>query len=142
MAQLHKSVATLRIFGDSLAPEEVSRVLGCEPTRSEFKGQVIRGPKTGRERIAKTGSWRLETTDREPEDLDSQIAELLAKTTQDIKVWESLSNRFEIDLFCGFFMNESNEGLSISPESLAALGKRGITLSLDIYGPDEKQTTA
>lgn len=142
MAQLHKSVATLRIFGDSLTPEEVSRVLGCEPTRSEYKGKIIRGPQTGRERIAKTGAWRLETTDREPEDLDSQISELLTKTTQDIKVWKSLSDKFEIDLFCGFFLSESNEGLSISPESLVALGKRGITLSLDIYGPDEKQTTA
>lgn len=118
-------------------PEEVSEVLGCEPTRGEFKGQVIRRHKAGRERIAKTGSWLLEATVREPEDLDSQISELLAKTIQDIKVWGSLSGKFKIDLFCGFFMGESNEGVSISPESLVALGKRGITLSLDIYGPEK-----
>ena len=131
----NKSVATLRFFGETLIPEEVSRALECEPTRSEFKGQVIWDPKTERERIAKTGSWRLEATDRLPENLESQISELLTKTTEDIKIWESLSGQFETDLFCGFFMNKSNEEFSISPESLEALGKRGIILSLDIYVP-------
>jgi hypothetical protein len=31
-------------------------------------------------------------------------------------------------------MNESNEGVEISARSLAALGERGITIGLDIYG--------
>jgi len=44
--------------------------------------------------------------------------------------------RFEVDIFCGLFMGSSNEGLSLSPRTLSALGQCGIELGLDIYGPD------
>jgi hypothetical protein len=82
--------------------------------------------------------WRLEETDQEPENIDAQITELLNQLSRDISVWNSISAEFEIDLFCGLFMEESNEGMEISPISLKSLGERGIVLSLDIYdGNDE-----
>ena len=52
-----------------LVPDEITRILRCEPTSAEFKGQVIRS-KTGRDRIARTGSWYLEVSHRTPDDLD------------------------------------------------------------------------
>jgi len=58
------SAAGLRIIGDDVVPEEITRVLGCEPTSTTVKGQVIRGKKTGQERIARTGSWHLDVPDR------------------------------------------------------------------------------
>jgi hypothetical protein len=79
--------------------------------------------------------WRLEATDREPEDLDGQIAELLSRLTPSLDVWRELCGRYQIDLFCGFFMRETNEGLEVSAESMAKLGQRGIVLGLDIYSP-------
>ena len=135
MAHLHLSVATLRIVSDDLVPERITKLLGCEPTDSQTKGQIIRGHKTGRERVTKIGMWRLKATDCEPEDLDKQVAELLGKLTQDLSIWASLSKQFAIDLFCGLFMEESNEGVEVSAETLMALGQRGIVLGLDIYGP-------
>jgi len=77
--------------------------------------------------------WRLSAMDREPEDLDAQIGDLLSKLTDDLTVWTSIAERYRVDLFCGLFMREGNEGLSITPESLAALGLRRIELGLDIY---------
>lgn len=138
MAQLHHSVATLRIFGDDLLPEEITELLGCEPTESYAKGQIVRASKTCREYVKQKGMWRLEATDREPEDLDQQVAELLGKLTDDLNVWISLSEQFSLDLFCGLFMEKNNEGVSISAESLLALGQRRIELGLDIYGPDQE----
>ena len=138
MAHLQRSVATLRIIGDDLKPEKVTELLGCEPTASQTKGQKVRGHKTGREIVMRTGMWRLEATDCEPEDLDKQVAELLTKLTQDLSIWASLSDQFAIDLFCGLFMEESNEGVSISADTLLALGQRGIVLALDIYGPTQE----
>lgn len=35
-------------------------------------------------------------------------------------------------------MHQGNEGLSTTPESLAALGLRRIELGLDIYGSDDQ----
>jgi hypothetical protein len=83
------------------------------------------------------GMWRLVASKREPEDLDGQIAELLSKLTDDLDVWASIARTYQLDLFCGLFMGGSNEGLSISPETMAALGLRHIELGLDIYGGDE-----
>lgn len=137
MAQLDRSVATLRIGGDDLKPAEITTVLGCSASKQQIKGEVTVGKVSGRSYVAKTGMWRLESKDATPEDIDGQISEILSKLTTDQKAWEQLSSQYMLDLFCGLFMKVSNEGLSISSESLKALGTRGIGLSLDIYGPDD-----
>lgn len=77
----------------------------------------------------------------EPENLDGQIEEILGKLTDNLVVWSKISEQFEVDFFCGLFMGGSNEGLSLSPRTLAALGERGIELGLDIYAPDEETKT-
>ncbi|WP_313317254.1 DUF4279 domain-containing protein [Stenotrophomonas sp.] len=132
MGAINHSVATLRLFGDDLAPDEISALLGAGPTVSYRKGQELVGSKTGVVRIAKTGSWRLSATRREPEDLEAQIFEILEQLTQDLNVWESLA-RFQPDLFCGLFMGSSNDGLPLSAKALLFLGQRGVALELDIY---------
>ena len=135
MAQLHQSVATLRISGEDLDPDRITELLGCAPTYAARKGDVLTSPASGLSRTVKAGMWRLEATDREPEDLNGQIAELLGRLTASLDVWRTLSGRYRIDLFCGFFMRETNEGLEVSAESLVALGQRGIVLGMDIYSP-------
>jgi hypothetical protein len=137
MGPVQRSVATLRISGDDLDPADITRLLGCPPTFAQTKGERIVRRNTGAVRVARAGMWRLCAADREPEDLDGQIAEVLSKLTDDVSVWSAISERYKLDLFCGLFMNESNEGLSISPLSLSALGLRHIELGLDIYDGDD-----
>ncbi len=45
MAHLYRTVASLRIGGDDLDPDEVSALLCCQPTAGYRKGQVVRGPR-------------------------------------------------------------------------------------------------
>ena len=137
MGPFEYSQATLRIFGDSLVPEVVSGLLGCEPTASERKGEQIIGSRTGTMRVARTGHWRLQATRTEPEDLPGQIDELLGKLTDDMRAWAAIRETCRIDLFVGLFMNSGNNGLSVSPMHLLALGKRGIELGLDVYDQSE-----
>ena len=56
-----RSNASLRIFGDELNPDEISRSLGVPSTYSEKKGDVIVGKVSKQQRIAKTGRWSIET---------------------------------------------------------------------------------
>ena len=65
--------------------------------------------------------------------LDGQIIEILGRLNKDPEVWASLAARFRMDLFCGLFMANSNEGLTLSPEALLALGTRHIELALCLY---------
>ncbi len=97
-------------MGDDLVPDEISRLLGCPPTKSQAQGKVVRDQKTGRDYTKKFGMWRLAAADREPENLNEQVAELLSLVTQDLAVWSKLRRRFEIDLFCGLFMEQTNGG--------------------------------
>lgn len=136
MACLERAVAALRIFGDTLVPEEITAMLGAEPTTAYSKGTQSTSAASGRIVVRKSGRWSLNAEDREPDDFDAQVMELLGQLTANPSVWSELTRRFEIDLFCGWFMGSSNEGVEISPEVLMALGSRGIHLSLDIYGPD------
>jgi hypothetical protein len=81
--------------------------------------------------------WSLEAEARQPGDLDSQIKEILSGITDDPETWSKLHARFSIDLFCGLFMKESNEGEGLTPEAMALLVSRLIPIGLDIYGPDD-----
>ena len=130
---VNHSVATLRILGDDLLPDEISLLLGSSPTESYKKGDELLGRSTGTIRVVPTGRWSLSATRQEPEDLEVQIFELLDQLSSDLSVWQSISSRFKVDLFCGIFMGSRNEGLPLSSRALLALGKRGISLGLDIY---------
>jgi hypothetical protein len=136
MATIANAKATLRIMGDNLIPEEVTKVLGSTPTEAQYKGQILVGTNTGTSRVAKSGMWRLRAAETTPGDLDAQVRELIDQLTDDSTVWDNLASRFEIDLYCGWFMEKENEGIGISADTLKELGARSIHLSLDIYAGD------
>jgi hypothetical protein len=133
MGALKESAASLRFFGDDLDPDEITALLGANPTVGVRKGAAWKTSR-GREIIARTGSWRLSVPRREPGDLDAQIAEILAVLSDDLSVWAKLTSRYSADFFCGLFLQEGNEGLTLNAETLKALGLRGLPLDLDIYG--------
>lgn len=137
MGELHKTAASLRFFGDDLDPEELTRRLGRAPTVGVRKGGIWLTSR-GAEKTAHRGQWRVTVERRSPGDLDGQVAELLSPLSTDLAVWNDLTSRFKADVFCGLFLNEFNEGLSLSLETLKALGLRGLSLDLDIYGPDRE----
>ncbi len=138
MAQINRSTASLRIIGDDLVPDEITRMLGCQPTHAQTKGEKLVGKDTWQIRTAKFGMWRLALADRQPEDIDGMVKELFNRVPAAIEVWRDFANRFKVDLYCGLFMQDSNEGFSISPQTLTALGARGIELMFDVYSPSEE----
>jgi hypothetical protein len=145
MAQIRQSVVALRIIGDDLVPDEVTALLGTTPTRAVVKGETgkhIVGPRVGDARVARSGMWTLNASDRQPEDMNSQIQEILSRMTDDLSVWQGIAKRFRVELFCGLWLTGSESGLTLSPQSLAALGERGIELGLCIYGDHEDETSA
>ena len=132
MATIARTAASLRFFGENLNPEDLTRMLGSAPTKSARKGDVRGGPSGY---VEKTGSWRLHAPDQSPGNLDEQIKNILAALTSDLAVWGQLSRQFKVDMFCGAFMDQPNEGLELHADTLSAMGVRGIALSLDIYDP-------
>lgn len=139
MATIAETSISLRYFGDDLLPDALTSSLGKPPTKATTKGEVITNQKTGSVRVARSGSWLYHVKRREPGDLNGQIEELFGALTADLSVWCSLAAKYKPDLFVGLFMKESNEGIAISARCMEILATRGVSLSLDIYGPPEER---
>lgn len=132
MAELSQTVVSLRFGGDDLDPTEISRLLGAVPTLCYRKGERRLRP-NGQEIAGGSGLWMLSTERVRPGNLDGQIAELLAPLSQDLVVWNDLSRRFGGVIFSGLFLESGNEGTGLQPQTMLALGSRGLGLDMDIY---------
>lgn len=113
-------------------------MLGCEPTKAWAKGHVQHF-KSGRQIVRKTGAWFLDFPITTGVTFNEQVVELFAKLTNDLSTWQQLNQRYTVDLFCGWFMSTTNDGESISVDSLRTLASRGVEVGLDIYGADEEE---
>lgn len=141
MTVLDHTAASLRVFGDDLKPDEVTALLRCAPTEAWVKGEV-RTLKSGKTVTRKSGAWFLKVPSATPEDFNGQVAGLFAQATDDLGAWQILCEKYEVDLFCGWFMSTSNDGVAVSVQTLRLLADRGVELSLDIYDPTKDGAAA
>lgn len=133
MAEIAQSSASLRFFGDDLDPAELTRLLAGQPTYAVRKGDIHTHPPNQPPRMALNGLWRLSSGCDKGDQLDHQIASILKTLTSDVAVWADLVRRFKVDMFCGVWLDQVNQGLGLTPSTLKLLGERGIKLDLDIY---------
>ncbi|WEX87861.1 DUF4279 domain-containing protein [Sinorhizobium garamanticum] len=136
MAEVHRTAASLRFYGDDLDPEEISRTLGAQPTKCAKKGGIWVTP-NGKEIVARHGFWHLSATEESPGDLDKQVGALFSALSNDLDAWRALAARFRGNIFVGLFLYGCNEGLGLSPATTSAIGLRGLELDLDIYSGDD-----
>lgn len=134
MAVVARTCASLRIFGDDLDPDEITAVLGTQPSRAIRKGEPMQVPPS--HPPARTGSWLRSASKADGDNLDAQIEWILSPLTSDLIVWKDLGARFELDMFCGVWMDATNQGTGLSPATMKLLGDRGIPIGLDIYIED------
>ncbi|MET0427838.1 MAG: DUF4279 domain-containing protein [Microvirga sp.] len=132
MSVVHETAVGLRFQGEDLDPRTVSALPGAKPTLAAARNETWHTP-NGTAVVARLGFWHFGTERSRPGDLDLQIARILSKLTDDLDIWQQLTSRYESDLFCGVFLSEDNQGISVKPETLVMAGQRGLLLDLDIY---------
>ncbi|AZV79458.1 DUF4279 domain-containing protein [Parasedimentitalea marina] len=135
MATICETAASLRVIGDELDPDEVTRLLAGDPDNAQRKGAVIQMSGES-QRIAQTGIWRKKVERRCPGDLDGQIVKLLTDLTDDLEAWAHLSEDCRVEFFCGLFMENGNEGIRLKSETIMMLAERHIALDFDIYAAE------
>lgn len=131
MAFVSRTSASLRIAGDDLVPDEITTMLGSNPTVARRKGDPMGIPPS--HPPARTGMWHIRTEKAEGDALDRQIAAILSPLASDLSIWDNLAARFELDMFCGVWMNDWNQGLALSPRTMKLLAERNIPVEFDIY---------
>ena len=120
---MDRTSVTLRVKpkarGELVDIAGVAKLLGCATDREHYQ------------------SWCLHAPDSAEGDLDSQIAWILQRVTDDRSIWRGLSQDYRVDIFCGLFMERSNRGVLLSAATMYELGVRNIEIGLDIYAPQE-----
>jgi len=129
--EVDETSVSLRFSGDALDPDEISKLLNCQPTISYRKGDVL--PDKRYRRVAQTGMWGLSGKKTGEISLEKQIFQLFSRLTDDLEIWLKLTSQYHSDLFCGLFMESWNRGIDFSPQLMAQISARGLTLDLDIY---------
>jgi hypothetical protein len=123
---------SLCIYGDDLDPNELTRIMGAPPTSARRKGDLSRSGHP-----ARVGNWIMRSATSRSTPIERQIEDILSRVTTDPAVWTRLRERFRIQIRCGLHLDAWNRGDGLSAAIMHELGKQGISLGLDIYGPDE-----
>jgi hypothetical protein len=143
LAAIARVRVSLRVFGDGLEPDEVSALLGRQPTRSHRKGDPI--PNTGSTGNAAspstastepTGAWILDSGLSEKAEIEDHVEALLSPVSNDCDEWASLTSGFSASILCSAFLDQYNEGFELSPRLAQSLADRGLVIAFDIYSGD------
>jgi len=138
-------VASITVVGESVDPDEISKLMGAPPDRSHRVGDLV-SPKRSSAARRRSGLWSISTEGRlhESASLSDHIRDLLYRVTQNAEVWNTLAARHNTRVFVGWFMDRGNEGASIDPDILAELGRLSLVLDFDVYSapPNEEEARA
>ncbi|MDR0609727.1 MAG: DUF4279 domain-containing protein [Planctomycetaceae bacterium] len=131
------SIATLILYEKNIEINinEITTLLGCEPTETHRKGDIYRYGR--KETTAKIGLWILDA----PKKLNfvMKIKYLLSKTVANKDIWIHLSKIYDIQLRSAIFLHSWTEGFELENKIISKMAKRHWKFVLSIYsaGGDE-----
>lgn len=124
--------ATLRIYSQTLSPEEVTRALGVQPTRTLRQGEQ-RGDK-----VSNLHGWFLSSEGRvDSRDLRRHLDWLLdqlatgANPTQ--QVTARIPGRVWADISCLWISAVGHGGPTLSPKQMQRMARLGLECWFDVY---------
>ena len=120
---------TLRVNGPRLEPDEITALLGVQPTSSRSRSTPY--PSGQPSRFA---SWwyTFPAPNEDETDPNVLIRLLLEILPSDPAVWEAVAPN-EPDVFCMVVLEAANRDFTLAPDTMRLLVARGLSLSFDIY---------
>ena len=134
-----RSCVTLIVQSETFTGEEISRMVGRQPTFRREKGGPIsrRRPASGRRDYT---SWELRSSVEDTEELATHLADLLpfAESARSA-LREIAGSGGEIFWFCFVTAKPTGNMISLEPALLSRLADLGVRLTFDIYDsePDD-----
>ena len=129
-SDLNRLEIELRVTGDTLDPDRVTRMLGVVPTSAARKDESI--DVDGVPTIQPTGTWRYALPASPEWELSDAIDTLLEQMPPDPALWESLVGWANASVICALFVHDVNRGADLHPDTLARLAERRLALRLEI----------
>jgi hypothetical protein len=118
--------ATLRISGDGLDMDEISRTLGLTPTHMHLKGEPHgRGSRP-------QSIWMFEPTVDRSRPLDEHIMALWDAVRPHIPYLLDLKRKFHVDIFCGYRSNSATAGFEVDYRCLGLFAELEIPFGVSV----------
>ena len=122
----------LRVLNEELDPDEISRILELQPTRTIRAGETVSWKSS---RMRRHSSWFLESADQvdsrdSRENFDWLLNQIGGKGPQ---LQELAKRGYLVDICCRWDSASGEGGPSFTPWQLSTLGALGIELWFDIY---------
>jgi hypothetical protein len=137
MADISRSRVSIRLCGSELNPEKITQLLGCEPTSAAKTGEKII-KRNGQERVVKTGFWHFSYGESDDVIIEEKIELLFGKLTNNLESWQEATKNLDLaDIFCGLFIDNWNEGFTLSQSTLRKISERNLKIGFDIYSPTD-----
>jgi hypothetical protein len=137
--EIERACLWLRFMGDDLEPEEITNLLGRTPSHSRRKGETF-VRKSG---AARTGSRILEIDLPYEMTVEDGIPALFAQLTNDLSVWQSLTEKYKAELVCDAIVRGANQGFELPAEVVKLIAARNLTFGVDIFPQrDDEQAHA
>ena len=122
----------LRVTGDDLDPDRVTRMLGVNPTVAARKGDDV--DVDGVPVTQRTGIWSYALPASPEWELGDAIDTLLERLPHDPALWESLAGWATVVVVCGLYIHGVDRVAALTPDTLARLAECRLALSLQIRG--------
>ena len=129
MAAIARVSVSLRVFGDGLEPDEVSALLGCQPSRFHRKGD---GRPQGDPSIEPTGAWILESLLPETAEIEDHVESLLSQISNDGDEWANLTTRFSASILCTLLIDQYGGVFELSPRLAEWMAERGLVIAFEL----------
>ncbi|HEY3348945.1 MAG TPA: DUF4279 domain-containing protein [Thermoanaerobaculia bacterium] len=125
----NKVLVSLKILGFSAAPEEVTRRVGLEPTKTWQQGDLI--PRTTRH-LASSG-WEISASDVGGAELSPQMEALFGRIQGREASIAEFSRDARIELSIVVYAHESVPALHLPRETVEYLNRLHSSVDIDLY---------
>jgi len=113
--------ATLRISGDGLDVDEISRRLGLMPTHTHQKGDR-----------RKHDMWSYTAPVAEEQRLEEHIIALWDAVRPHIPYLRDLKRKFQVDVFCSYRSNSATAGFQVSHRCLGLFSELEVPFGVSV----------
>ncbi len=127
-----KGFIKLRISGQNLNFEEISRMLAQQPSFTCRKGDCYT-PKFGDKKpvIYEEDCWLLETEKDGELSFDDAIKMFLSKVKKSTDYLKELSSGFDVTLWISAYPDEQQSNIHLSPDTLKMIADMGISVDMN-----------